>query len=119
MESRQLADAVLSVFEPCVCSGIDTDEASSVSAASVRTTMTSAQTKQLSAPSLIGACCRLIDWSCNGLTPAPSSRPQSSPLIHFSPLGHPGLASPPPVGLGRERERDRAEEEYIHFAVAI
>lgn len=96
----------------CVCSGIDIDEAPSVSAASsVRTTMTSSQTKQLSASSLIGVRCRLIDWSCNSFTPAPSSRTRPSPLIRFSPLGRPGWAAPPLVrlrGRGREMEHWRS-----------
>lgn len=70
--------------------------------------MMSFQTKQLSAPSLIGVFCRLIDWSCNGFTSAPSSRTRPSPLIRFSSLGRPGWASPPPVRLrGREIEQRR------------
>lgn len=43
----------------------------------------------------------LAAGSLTGVSPVSRQRPL--PLIRFSLLGHPGLASPPPVGLGRER----------------
>lgn len=111
MESRHLADAVC-----CVCersAGIDTDEARSASAASVRTTMTYSQTEHLSASSLFCARCRLIDWSFTGLTPAPSS---PHPFLS---AGSSWVSLTSSGRTGEREERDRAEEEYIHFAVAI